>query len=464
MAVSKEGVRRDLVGAAEAAIDELQAWCEAQPGHRLLELEEQVRVIRQRLMGEVMSRLEEGRAVEDSAGGVVCDRCGRRMEDKGDVWRSVAGPEGVVRLRRRYYYCPSCKEGLSPLDREIGLTRRPWSEMAERGMARLGALIPSYREGAKSYEELVGLSVGAATLEEVTTIAGQRLREVEGVAALESAALPMIGERGLETGSGEEGGSPSEAEHLCISIDGAKVNTTEGWREVKVVSISEVRERKKPTADGSKVELVNHSYRAGIWEAKQFASEQWAEAVRRGVERVPRVSTVNDGAAWIWNLVLLCYPWALQVVDWWHVVDRLWKVANLAFGQGTQEAGVWVSARKDDLWAGRVPAVVEALSKLEPESDGVREEVRLLGEYLRTHAERMRYQEFREMGVPVGSGTVESACKNVVGSRMKRGGMRWRVERAESVLALRCAILSGRWNEAWVSQRRRPAAQYRQAA
>ncbi|MCL4369908.1 MAG: ISKra4 family transposase [Chloroflexi bacterium] len=331
-------------------------------------------------------------------------------------------------------------------------------------MARLGCLVPSYRVGAKSYEELVGLGVSAATVEEVTTAAGERLREVERGVALESVALPMIGERGPEPGPTREGEVLPGTAHLCISLDGTTVNTIGGWREVKVVSISEVREREKLASDESPVELVNHSYRAGIWEVKEFANEQWAEALRRGVEMASRLTTVNDGAAWIWNLVLFCYPAALQVVDWWHVVDRLWKVANLVFGQGTQGASSWVSARKDELWAGRVPAVLKALGHLEPESEGAKEEVRLFGEYLRTHAERMRYQEFRELGAPIGSGTVESCCKNVVGSRMKRGGMRWRVERAEAVLALRCAILSDRWSEAWEMQRRQPPTPLRRAA
>lgn len=112
--MSKEGARKELLGAAEAAIDELQAWCDAHPGYRLLELEEQARAIRQRLMGEVMSSLVAGRATRGSAGEVVCDKCGGRMGDKGEQSRTVGGPEGPVRLRRHYYYCPSCREGLFP--------------------------------------------------------------------------------------------------------------------------------------------------------------------------------------------------------------------------------------------------------------------------------------------------------------------------------------------------------------
>lgn len=319
-------------------------------------------------------------------------------------------------------------------------------------MARLGALIPSYRMAAETYAELVGLSVGASTLEEITTVAGQRLSDVEAMTAQESVALPTKEECLL--GPAREELSEPARDHLCVSLDGTKVNTYEGWREVKAVSVSEVEPLEQPQPDGTRVRLVKHSYRAGFWEAKEFAAVQWAEAKRRGVERAKRLTSVNDGAEWIWAIVLLCYPLALQIVDWWHAVERLWKVANLVFGQGSEVGEAWVKARKDELWRGRVSAVVASLEKLKPGTEEAAKEVRLLGEYLRTHAERMRYQEFRELGEPVGSGTVESACKNVVGTRLKRGGMRWKVERAEGVLTLRCALLSGRWPQAWDAQRK----------
>lgn len=320
-------------------------------------------------------------------------------------------------------------------------------------MARLGALVPSYRMAAETFTELVGLSVASATLEEVTTVAGQRLRDIEMAMSQASAALPERSGEG-PLGVGSEHQPLPEPDHLCISLDGVMVNTDEGWREVKVVSVSEVEERAQPASDETPVVLVNHSYRAGFWETKEFGDVQWNEAQSRGVERARRVTSVNDGARWIWALVLLCYPTALQVIDWWHLVERLWKVSNIVFGQGSAEAEVWMKQRKDELWAGNVSAVLDALRKLKSRRKGAQEEIRLLKQYLRTHGERMRYQEFREQGAPVGSGTVESACKNVVGSRMKRGGMRWKVERAEGVLTLRCALLSDRWQEAWDQQRR----------
>ncbi len=313
-------------------------------------------------------------------------------------------------------------------------------------------LIPSYRLAAETFGELVGLAVGAATLEEVSTVAGSRLLEVEATIAEESMGVPSR-EAGI-FGPAFSQAPETKPEHLCISMDGVKVNTVEGWREVKTVAVSEVQRLKEPEPDGTRVRLVNHSYRAGFWEAKEFAQVQYAEAKRRGVEWAKRLTSVNDGAEWIWALVLLCYPSARQIVDWWHAVERLWRVGNLVFGQGSDLARVWVKARKDELWQGEVVKVVAALDGLNPNGEGARDEVRLLRDYLQGHADRMRYQTFREDGEPVGSGTVESACKNVVGTRLKRGGMRWKVDRAEAVLALRCAILSDRWHEAWDSQRK----------
>lgn len=113
--MSEREDRDAFAQAAEQAFGELQAWCEAHPGYTLMELEEQALVIRQRLMGQVMSSLvARCEAAQPVAEGVSCPKCGARMEDKGQRSRTVQGPEGPVELKRTYYYCPSCKEGFFP--------------------------------------------------------------------------------------------------------------------------------------------------------------------------------------------------------------------------------------------------------------------------------------------------------------------------------------------------------------
>src|SRR5207245_4741424 len=134
----------------------------------------------------------------------VSSPSGRRERQRGCAVRR-AGPRwrtrGSTRGRFTVPRDPSSSSGpttpappagrvFSPLDRELRLTRRPWTEKAEKGMARLGALIPSYRMAAATYTELVGLSVAAATVEEVVVVAGRRLQEIEATDAAASVALP----------------------------------------------------------------------------------------------------------------------------------------------------------------------------------------------------------------------------------------------------------------------------------
>jgi hypothetical protein len=70
-------------------------------------------------------------------------------------------------------------------------------------------------------------------------------------------------------------------------------------------------------------------------------------------------------------------------------------------------------------------------------------------EYLNKNKEHMRYAHFREQGLFIGSGVIEAACKNLVGKRLKQSGMEWTVRGANAILALRCTILSHRFNDYW---------------
>ena len=99
--------------------------------------------------------------------------------------------------------------------------------------------------------------------------------------------------------------------------------------------------------------------------------------------------------------------------------------------------GSWVEARKEELWEGEVEAVLTALKAGEATSEI---------HYFETNRHRMRYAEFRARGYPIGSGTVESACKRVIGAQLKQAGMRWTRAGAQAVLSLRAQLLSGRWD------------------
>ena len=260
-------------------------------------------------------------------------------------------------------------------------------------------------------------------------------------------------------------GEESEAVRRGVALDGTTVNIREeGWKEVKVGCVFEFEveegEISSEKDEEEKVRSKNLSYCAHLGAVEGFGRVQWAEAVRRGVPRSRDQVVLGDGATWIWNLAADCYPDSVRIVDWYHAMEHLWRAANAVYGQGTQEARRWVKRREEELARGEVHKVIRALEQVAEvelvqikgeEAVGSELQQDLLKEasYFRSNARRMRYQEFREEGYPIGSDMVESGCKNLVGARLKGPGMRWSRPGAERMLALRSEFLSGRWDEAW---------------
>ena len=100
-----------------------------------------------------------------------------------------------------------------------------------------------------------------------------------------------------------------DSEVMALSMDGAMVNILdEGWKEVKTVCVSTVDTETEAETGQVEVRLSHHRYRSGLWEAKEFANQQWAEGCRRGLERAKQLVSINDGTLWIWLIVQMCWP------------------------------------------------------------------------------------------------------------------------------------------------------------
>jgi hypothetical protein len=136
-------------------------------------------------------------------------------------------------------------------------------------------------------------------------------------------------------------------------------------------------------------------------------------------------------------------------VDLYHVREHLAALNKLRYGPTSATAAGWVAARWTDLDAWAIEPLVAALGRLLPRAEEARDAVRNAEAYFETNAPRMRYAQFRDQGFFVGFGVVEAGCKTVIGHRLKQSGMRWTVRGANAILALRCAELSGRWEEFW---------------
>jgi hypothetical protein len=240
-----------------------------------------------------------------------------------------------------------------------------------------------------------------------------------------------------------------------ISTDGGMVLLREeSWKEVKMSVVSEVTSKaavstKAETTPEIRILLQDHSYQAGLWNADEMGQHQYLEGTRRQVEGCRRFTSVNDGAPWIDRITTSNYPKAVQIIDWGHAEERLWKVAKAAFGEGTLPSQQWAEKQIDLLWHGRVTEVIQALQQLDWEQISCLEDIRQSPAYFESRQSKMDYVYFRQAGFPIGSGTVESGINTVVHHRMKRQGRGWKRKNAQAMLAALSEFHSGRFPMPW---------------
>ena len=146
---------------------------------------------------------------------------------------------------------------------------------------------------------------------------------------------------------------------------------------------------------------------------------------------------LGDGADWLRRLYEEWFPNAVRIVDFFHAAEYLWAAAQGRHRNDPKAAKRWAEKQCRRLEAGRMDDVLAALRRPGAGAEERAKAIRCLSE----RRGQMRYDEYRSLGLPIGSGRVEAACKTVVGRRMKCTGMRWTVAGANPVLWVRCARL-----------------------
>jgi hypothetical protein len=173
------------------------------------------------------------------------------------------------------------------------------------------------------------------------------------------------------------------------------------------------------------------------------------ELIRRGYFNARQQIFIGDGALWIWNLASMVAPSAIQIVDLYHAKEHLSKLAGTIFGSTSDLSRKWTEDRYDDLESGKMDAVLDAIKCHMSKTGEVGEKATREFEYFNGNRNRMKYDYFRSLGLCVGSGVVEAACKVVIAQRLKRSGMFWSLIGANAIIALRCSLLSGSFEAFW---------------
>jgi len=354
---------------------------------------------------------------------------------------------GPVAVKRAYYYDQKCHAGFCPKDRFLDIEGTSYSSGVRRMMSKVGAYQP-FGIGHQDLYELADIRVNAKAVERVSQTVGNQVEAfhaAEARASLSDKIVPI---------------KPVPRMYVCMDGTGVPVvkKETAGrqgkgedgqakTREVKlgcVFTQTGVDRNGRPVRDEETT-----SYTGAIESAEVFGQRIYQEAIRRGMHWAKQVCVLGDGALWIWNIADEQFYGATQIVDLFHAREHYWTVAKVFFGQDKDKLHLWAEDRRNELNDGRVEDVINAIkecSLLSGCNNSIYE--REIG-YFEKNKERMRYAHFRKRGLFVGSGVLEAGCRTVVGQRLKQSGMHWTVEGANSIIALRCSILSNRWEDFW---------------
>ena len=304
----------------------------------------------------------------------------------------------------------------------------------------------SFEEGSQLVERYLLVEVSENTLRKETQLLGQ-LQEQEEAGWIENSQDPAWLQEHQQT-------EREYPQRLYGSLDGAHAPLNEEWREMKTGCWFEVETvakervahyRQPKVGDMGALRAKNITYYCDLEKAEQFGRLMWATGCQRLADLTPEIVFVADGAAWIWNLVSLYYPHAVQIVDWYHAEGYLEPIAKALFGNDRKALEGWLEETRTQLWEGQIHILIATCAKLIDHPQAGEAAQKALS-YYTNNQHRMDYARFRNAGYMIGSGTVESGCKQIVTQRLKRSGARWTELGARLTAKARAAWLSGQWH------------------
>jgi len=380
-----------------------------------------------------------------------CPACGKALHGWGLAERRVVTAEGEATYRPVRCRCLGCAQDYYPLEEANGLSGSQFTTGAKALIGKAGAQSP-YAHVSEWLLEERGLPVSAKevdrTVREVSSWRRQEEDRLRGALFGEEAAhLRAAGEDPLEAAAPLfEFGQWEAHAPAKISVDGAMVRScvkgADGnleWFEHRAGMIAPAGEEASGQA----------AYVGGVC-SPDALFDLLAAAWRKGGHLQRPSLFVADGARWIWERAALYFPEAVQVLDIYHAGEHVASAANACWGEGSAEALKWRRAAREMLLLPEGPrdilrTLMRALKKPEHVADAtqLRKELR----YLYQHRHRMRYHALKQQGLPVGSGAMESAIKQLSVQRLRQPGMKWTREGADAVLRIRAAHLSGAFNQ-----------------
>lgn len=282
-----------------------------------------------------------------------------------------------------------------------------------------------FEEGEELLKELLDVEVSAKQIQRVSEDYGEQLEsQIQSYAKEETA--PVLKLRKPE-------------ELVYAMFDGSMLFTREeGWKEIKVGRV--FTESSCVNIQEGRNQIFQSLYVCHLGDHKSFL-EKWESYV----DSYPNKIFIADGAKWIWNHITDAYPDSVQILDFFHAVEKIGTYAAIQY-KDQKKRDRWMNIQKERLKNNEVGWVIKSLKRTTGRNEEA-EKARIdVIRYYENNRDRMQYKTYLDKGYLIGSGAIESAHRNVIQQRMKLSGQRWSVKGAQQIANLRACKKSNQWS------------------
>jgi hypothetical protein len=361
---------------------------------------------------------------------------------------SLVGP---FPLERAYYHCRDCGKGVTPWDRALGLTSQALTPGARQAVAIAGA-VDSFAEAAEVVlKKLSGLRVSESTAQRTAEAAGRDIGRRVGAGETFGAGRAWSWHKDAEGKS---------CAYVSLDLTGLGMQGPDGGRaEGRMAAVamvySPVPEERSRWANPAAIRTPEFQarYVAGLGGQEALGEPLRRQAAQVGMDRAERWIALSDAGAGVEDWLRVNFGRVDAVIlDFYRAAEHLGDLARALHPTDEAMRGDWIATWGHRLKHEGGEAVLKELRSLP--RDGRASASQVLGEvtgYFENHVHRMDYPAYRAKGWAIGSGPIESACKTVIGKRMKNGGMRWGGDGADELCHLRALFSSGedQWDAYW---------------
>jgi hypothetical protein len=386
----------------------------------------------------------------------------RYQEKRPTTYFSVFGK---IRFRRHYFHAPGQK-GIYPLDAELSLPPRSYSDLL-RDWAEYCSTDESYDESNRVLKRILGLSLSKQALEtavqedadDVEAFYEQKVApplETEGsilVIQADGKGVPMVRDESAQQparrAKGQKKTKKKESVVTAIYTIAPYLRTPQQVVDALLPDPEQSKKSRQSSTQPQRPAPVGKEVRATM-KGKVFAIERLARRVhlREGQHIKHRVA-LTDGAEPFQGKILDFFSRFTLILDIIHASEYLWNVANTLLGETHPDRTAWVKKHLLCILSGQTETVIQTLEGCcqDPDiSSAQRKALKSTIGYYRRNLPYMRYDRYLARGWPIGTGVVEGACGHLVKDRMEQSGMRWTLSGAEAILDLRAVRINDDWH------------------